>query len=422
MTLLADQQPPLPTIPPAKGRLRLEYLDGLRGLACLYVLLLHARLIVPWAQAKGALAWLGWATRWVESGRQSVAVFIVLSGYCLMLPVARSNDGRLRGGTAEYLKRRAWRILPPYYAALALSLALTAAWPARLAARATAEWSKSMWPAFTPGVILSHLALMHNLRPEWVWKINSPMWTVATEWQIYFIFPLLLLPLWRQWGSKAAVPAAFVLGLLPLLWGRFELAAPWFLGLFALGMAAAALGFSAHPVHAAWRDRLPWGAAAAALFAICLAEAQLRFAGRFFHRAWRYQFTIDVLAGTATACLVIFCTRALTVRSGGARTPAVLRLLESAPVAGLGAFSYSLYLIHASILMSLEMIAGVFQASAASRAAMALLLGVPLSIALSYGFYRVFERPFVRRQMVEVRSTAKQGAAGPRVALAGAAP
>lgn len=40
-----------------------------------------------------------------------------------MIPVAR-GDGQLRGGLRAFFKRRAWRILSPYYITLVLSLAL----------------------------------------------------------------------------------------------------------------------------------------------------------------------------------------------------------------------------------------------------------------------------------------------------------
>lgn len=175
-------------------------------------------------------------------GHFAVAIFIILSGFCLMLPVARSSDGQLRGGLKAYICRRAWRILPPYYAALLFSLLLIYFIPLLQIPDAT-FWHMAL-PAFTPSVLVSHLLLIHNLNSDWVYKINSPFWSVATEWHIYFIFGLLLLPMWRKFGIAATVIIAFALGLAPhvLLRGTpFTLtwAAPWYIGLFALGMAGA---------------------------------------------------------------------------------------------------------------------------------------------------------------------------------------
>ena len=65
------------------------------------------------------------------------------------------------------------------------------------------------------------------------------------EWQIYFFFPFLLLPLLRRFGICVAVAAAFVIGLAPhFLLHRFDETSPWYLGLFSLGMAGAVVAHS----------------------------------------------------------------------------------------------------------------------------------------------------------------------------------
>lgn len=60
---------------------------------------------------------------------------------------------------------------------------------------------------------------------------------------------------------SSVVIAAFLIGIAPLyLLNRlFETASPWFLGLFALGMAAADIGFSEKPRLIAIKKSLPWG-------------------------------------------------------------------------------------------------------------------------------------------------------------------
>ncbi len=65
--------------------------------------------------------WADYATFWLSWGQVAVDVFIVLSGYCLMLPVARAG-GALRGGPVGYMKRRARRILPPMLASLGVAM------------------------------------------------------------------------------------------------------------------------------------------------------------------------------------------------------------------------------------------------------------------------------------------------------------
>ena len=98
---------------------RLAYLDGVRGLAAVYVVLHHAALNVP-AHPAASLA-----VRLVDKatglGHYAVDVFIVLSGYCLMLPIV---NGRRPLLIARFIKSRFVRIVPPYWAAMVLSLVL----------------------------------------------------------------------------------------------------------------------------------------------------------------------------------------------------------------------------------------------------------------------------------------------------------
>lgn len=99
---------------PTNARLHLNFLDGIRAIAALYVLMHHLWL------SQRALLPQGWPTGWLAYGHLAVDVFIVLSGFCLMLPVARFKE--LRGGARHFFARRARRILPPVYACIVLCL------------------------------------------------------------------------------------------------------------------------------------------------------------------------------------------------------------------------------------------------------------------------------------------------------------
>src|SRR5260221_2639176 len=114
-------------LPLARVEGRLVFLDGIRALGSLYVVLHHCCQIYQdptIAPRYGYYAFIPWLLR----GR-SVAVFMVLSGFCLMLPAAKSAAGTLRDGFWAYLRRRARRILPPYYVSVARTLAPIALLP-----------------------------------------------------------------------------------------------------------------------------------------------------------------------------------------------------------------------------------------------------------------------------------------------------
>src|SRR5581483_3417537 len=153
-----------------------------------------------------------WLATALNYGTYAVPVFIVLSGFCLMLPLAQRQTLDLPGGAGLYLRRRAWRILPPYYGALAFSIAVIALVPIMQLPHNTA-WDSKV--PVTLGGVIAHLLLFHNLSEGWLYQINGPMWSIAVEWQIYFLFPALLLPLWRRAGQAAMLGAALLLGVLP---------------------------------------------------------------------------------------------------------------------------------------------------------------------------------------------------------------
>ncbi len=390
---------PAPSAPP---RLRLDYLDGLRGLAALYVVLHHAYYGLTAEASLPPLA--AHLTYWLYLGRSAVDIFIVLSGYCLMLPVIKS--GKLSGGTGEFLRRRARRILPPYYAALGVSLLAIAVFPSlHDLSHPNALWNEAL-PALTPGIIASHLLLIQNFDPAWHSKIDYPMWSVATEWQIYFLFPWVLLPIWKRAGSLAAIAAAFVLGLVPLFlfFDRWSGVSPQFLGLFALGLGAADLSFSQRPAPARWRERLPWGGLSAALLAV-LVLISLK------HSSWPEAVAgKDIMVGGATACLLVACTRYLTRHHETAtdqspetrgRSPLTLRLMESRPAVGLGTFSYSLYLVHAPVLALCQSAIRPLHLPPTLGLGLMLAGGVPLALAVSYLFHLAFEKPFLSRALVQ---------------------
>ena len=252
-----------PSSLPWPPRIRLDYLDGIRALAALYVSLFHATLtgvlVHPGGPFLGLTPFGLWMVRVFLSGHFGVSVFIVLSGYCLMLPVARRQGGRMPGGIMAFLGRRARRLLPPYYAALLLALALTALIPG-LREVGAPHWAQAL-PAWRPDVLWSHLFLVQNWKPDWCFKIDPPSWSVATEAQIYLFFAFLFLPLSRGIGVVAmalvALGSSFALH-----WryaGLYDQIYWSYIGLFAFGMVGAVVNFADARWARECRERLPWG-------------------------------------------------------------------------------------------------------------------------------------------------------------------
>ncbi|KAF3885554.1 MULTISPECIES: acyltransferase family protein [Nostocales] len=367
-------------------RLHLHYLDGLRGLAALYVMLLHIHRYMGQDLPVLLLA-LGKVLRY---GHFAVVVFIVLSGYVLMLPVVRSHSGYLSGGLLKYLQKRSRRILPPYYVTLAFSL-LLGILIVQLDKFSIFPWHESVTygefhPNFSFNDVLTHLLLIHNFSRSTLGSINAPMWSVAVEWQIYFLFPLLLVPIWRRFNLFSVIAFAYFIGLVPFyLVKGFDAAHSWFLGLFALGMVAVDIGFSQKPQLIKIRKSLPWNWLAI-IFTI--------FA---FITEWQKlgldEWIGDSFCALATACLLIYCTHCITL--GNKKRPIVLRLLETRWLVVLGGFSYSLYLTHGVTVTIVGNILLNLQLSPVSFFTIFYLVAVPLSVLIAYCFYLAFERPFM---------------------------
>ena len=375
---------PAEPAPLERGRVRLLFLDGLRGFSALYVVLFHAHWQVYWhfhpVPLAGAAAWIN---HLLDYGHDAVAVFIVLSGYCLMIPVARSGGFSIPGGVGRYLVRRGRRILPPYYAALGLSLFLIACVPA-MSQPGGERWTTAL-PAFTPGVLLSHLCLWHCFSPDWTSKIDPPMWSVGVEWWIYFLFPAVLLPLWRRVGLYGTLALVTVLSVGPhwLPGHPLDFICPWYFALFAFGAAAAFLNFSAAGRERAGR----WDRVAAGGLALYLLL-------RNCTHGWvsARPFMTDVMLGAVVAAFVVSCGEKA---AGKSPSFVVANVLESRLALWLGNISYSLYLVHDPVIALISPAIRATGWSAEARFYTHLWTGLLASLAVAYVFHRLFERPFM---------------------------
>lgn len=374
------------TAPVSRGptRIRLHFLDGIRGLAALYVLVFHSLTIGIGVGADDVD--FSWPMRmlrgWFGYGHFAVAVFIVLSGFSLMLPLARRGRAELTGGFGPYLVRRGRRVLPPYYAALVLSIVAVVAASTLLGAEKNSE-------ALSPGSIGSHLFLVHNWSSDWVFRINGPMWSVATEWQIYFLFPLVLLPLWGRLRPATIVAvvwgAAFALHFGMPDNANLAWAAPWFAGSFAAGMWGAWTAY--RPGVEETSDARRWGLLAALAFALLVAILS-RDPGSTPLPVLDLIVTVGSVAG------ILMCIRIHRSRSERGSPGAGYRFLESRQVIWLGAVSYSVYLVQHPLLRLSEQVLGRSGLGVEAALWVQFLIGTPLIVALAWLFAEFFELPF----------------------------
>lgn len=179
---------------------KLPELTGVRGLAALWVWLYHAWFVAGSPPVRVESIGLK-LTQIFSIGWVGVDLFFVLSGFVLVWPFI-GHDARPFSFSA-FMCRRALRVLPAYYAQMALLLALAAA---------GFMWDLPSWKN-----TFAHVLLLHNLNEKWSSAVNGPWWTMPIEWQFYLIFPVLIALLlrfgaWRVLPCMVAVTLAWRYG------------------------------------------------------------------------------------------------------------------------------------------------------------------------------------------------------------------
>jgi len=363
-------------------RARWERIDQLRGLAALAVVVCHlsvsAYLDVPNVDG-GRWPWLAML---LGFGYLGVPLFFVISGFCIHLPFARAlaqDPGAVSmPDWRRFFARRFWRLYPPYLAALAVALGLW--W-------ATGE--PVPWPAVTTQALL-----VHPFHTSTFDGVNPPAWTLSVEAQLYVAYPLVF---WltarvgalRALGAVLAITMEYrlTLALMPPLppevggpaWAVFV--ARWFEWTLGATVAEWAAGRLALP--------LALGSSWPGLAVLAAAVSIEWHAGSFGLYVIK-----EPLYGVAFALLL---------HAALLREPAGAASAPGRYLAGIGLYSYSLYLLHRPIQLALEPLAGwvatwpVVISHGLPSSLIIMAATTPLVLWVSRVFYRCFEEPAIER-------------------------
>jgi peptidoglycan/LPS O-acetylase OafA/YrhL len=255
----------------------------------------------------------------------------------------------VRPSWPAFFRRRFWRLYPPLLAALVLAAVLlflaTGALPV--------SWRG----------LLAQALLVQTLHPATFDGVNPPTWTLAVEAQLYLAYPIVLWLVVRI-GSWRALWAVFAITMLYRGLLNFDPMPAGFGGVaweifvarwFEWVMGAAIAGWAVGAIRLPRIIRSP-GLAAAVLAAGVAFEWQ----------AWRAGFYTfkEPLYGVGFALLVIVVLdrerRGAPARTGddvGSTSGSGLLHRLGAWFAGLGVYSYSIYLLHRPIQLALEPLA-----------------------------------------------------------------
>ena len=306
-----------------RAAVRNDWIDVLKGIACLTIVCHHLAAYGPLAENAAASA--PEISAWLFGyGRMAVQVFLVLGGYLAAASLAPTGVARFDSAPAQ-IARRFMRLAVPYAAALAVAVSVSALVRPWLSGDAVPD-APSVLQILANAFMLQDIAGLPAL--------SAGVWYVAIDLQL-FACAALLLALARR-VSASNVVAARAVG-----WGLL------------LALCAASLWwFNRNPVHDiwAWYYFGAYGLGMAAYWA----QRSERFG------SWVLLLVVlgvSALALEVRARLLLALATVLALlvlsRSSG-RAQMLFASAGFAPLVWVGQRSYSIFLIHFSVVLAVN--------------------------------------------------------------------
>ncbi len=346
---------------------RLASLDGLRGVAALVVVVCHvlaasSTTLADGFSRQGVDVATGSAEWWllrtplhiVWAGGEAVVVFFVLSGFVLALPLARGGRFSPRG----YYPRRLLRLYLPVWGALLFAAALHAALP-READPAATWWLNTHTLDMTVREAVYNATLVYRAG---FWAFNSVLWSL--RWEVIFS---LALPLYVLVGARArgTAPMLAVAAAVLAVVALGERGSMQYLPIFMLGVLLAFNEARLPALVARRRDRV-------GLPLLCLLMLTSDWWAGLDERA-----AAPVVALGATLAVALAAVH-----------PAWRRALERPVSQWVGRRSFSLYLVHEPVVVTVA-----FALGATPSPALLMVTAAPLALIAAALFYRAVEAP-----------------------------
>ena len=366
-----------------KRETRNHALDGLRGLAALAVFCHHC-----WGHQLGGehAPFPSSAPEWAaEELRLSVPLFFVLSGLLIyrgFLGELR-RDGEIRLG--RYVKRRAARILPAYYAAIAGVILL-------------------LWGSSIPGLGLppAHdlplfAIFAQNYDTHTYLTLDSPTWTLCVEVAFYAALPLLVWAFARA-GSGLRAQAALVAFVFfgGIAWHAgcvlsdakpvWDNLLPSWLPYFGAGMAVAL-----------WAEHRPAVRLSSRVSGVLVGAAAAIVVADGFYLATHFGLRTTTLWGEIPVTVGLGLLALVGLRGTGPG----LSWMQARPLVGMGTISYGFYLWHLPILFFLR---GLYPHGGVIPT---FLLALPLAVAAGIASWKLVEEPVLQAAAARRRPTAR---------------
>jgi peptidoglycan/LPS O-acetylase OafA/YrhL len=318
-----------------------------------------------------------------------VDLFMVISGFCLMWPLVSKPKILSSWSWRDFAARRIRRIVPPYYAAIALLTIL----PTFLVILFHVMGKPAKWQELpTPWQFFTHLLFIQTFFLNTWASIEGSLWSLGLEAQFYLVFPLVVLA-YRRWGIRTVVWLSAVSVAYRMIVGYLTRDMEWTIGFlfgitfigrwmqFAAGMWAAWV--VARRTHSGRPFSSLFGAGMLAGFVLVYIAANSEFSNNL--RVFPLR---DLLLGIGFSWLTI---------AACASTAPGCRLLQNRALTKLGIMSYSMYLLHQNVIYYFgEMLKRVGHLSGTGRFVVLMTIGFAIVLAVCYPFFKLIEEPFTR--------------------------
>src|SRR5438067_408203 len=168
----------------------LDAIEGLRGVAVLWVVAFHYLLVRTGTASDPWNAWIVSTPRlhaFALNGYLGVDLFFLITGFLLVLPWARhSMQGRHPPRARDFYVRRIWRIVPAYYVQLVLLFTIVLPLVQGI----------DFLGANTGLIVINaaaHAVFLQYTTPltSGSLEVNSALWTLTLEAEYYLLLPLL---------------------------------------------------------------------------------------------------------------------------------------------------------------------------------------------------------------------------------------
>ena len=354
-------------------------LTGLRGVAALWVLLLHALPLLDPAREpllRSVFELLSVA------GYLGVDIFFVLSGFVIAHNYSHAGLHRSVSGYGKFLWKRLARVYPVHLATLFVVGAVVA-----LLASAGVPY---LYPGlFSADGLWRSIALVHawSYPVESTW--NAASWSLSCEWAAYLAFPLIAASIVK---IRSTVVALLVIGALyASMFGIIS--GSGMTGSVAFGMLRIAVGFTSGVLlHHIWNMRHRPTAASGDWLAF-VGLLLMIVGGNLY----------DVLQGQEASMPVmpiLSCAVVYGLATAGGALP---RLMATQPMQYLGRISYALYMVHTIIIRSVRSVIAAADDDMTTVVTIVVLVASLLaSLAMAHLLYTFVESP-ARRWMLNTR-------------------